>query len=156
MMLDFILYVSLYPIAYVRFTRYLRPAKLATESKTISKTLRAIGRTIPQIVDVFMLMVLINSIYALIGNRILPDDIPGISVRLKRFNNLQRESDFSDYFKATQTVYILTTLSNYPGALIPYYESSKLYLLFFYPFLIFTVFIIFPIPVAVVFEAFRK
>lgn len=88
MMLDFILYVSLYPIAFVRFSRYLRPAKLAMESKTISKTLRAIGRTIPQIVDVFMLMIIINSLFALIGNRILPHNAIGITVSIQSLINL--------------------------------------------------------------------
>lgn len=49
----------------------------------------------------------------------------------------------------------MATLSNYPNLLLPYYNDSPLYLLYFYPFLILTVLILLPIPVAVVFEAFR-
>lgn len=47
-------------------------------------------------------------------------------------------------------------MSNYPGAVIPYYKSSLFYLVYFYPFLIFTVFMLFPIPIAVVFDSFRS
>ena len=46
-------------------------------------------------------------------------------------------------------------MSNYPGALIPYYNNSPWSLLYFYPFLIFTVLILMPIPIAVVFDSFR-
>ena len=46
-------------------------------------------------------------------------------------------------------------MSNYPGAVIPYFKASYVYLVYFYPFLIFTVFMLFPIPIAVVFDSFR-
>lgn len=54
-----------------------------------------------------------------------------------------------------ESIYFFTTMSNYPGAVIPYYKASLLYLAYFYPFMIFTVFMLFPIPVAVVFDSFR-
>lgn len=52
-------------------------------------------------------------------------------------------------------MYILTTLSNYPAIVVPYYNNSPVYLIYFIPFLVFTVLILLPIPVAVVFEAYR-
>jgi amino acid transporter len=79
---DAILFFSLYPTPYFRFSRYMRPMKLTIESRTVSKTLRAIGKTIPQIIDVLTIMVIINSLYALVGNRILPHDIEGLSVSI--------------------------------------------------------------------------
>lgn len=57
--------------------------------------------------------------------------------------------------ESTQSIYILSSLSNFPGLLLPYYNDSFFYLLYFLPFLIFTVLILLPIPVAIIFEAFR-
>jgi hypothetical protein len=52
-------------------------------------------------------------------------------------------------------MYVLTTLSNYPAIVIPYYNESPVYLIYFIPFVVFTVLILLPIPVAVIFEAYR-
>ena len=88
MMIDCILFNIIYPSSYFRFSRYLRPMKLAIESQTVLKTLKAIGKTIPQIIDAVLLMTIVNSLYAIIGNRLLPHDIPGITVRLLILNHI--------------------------------------------------------------------
>ena len=80
MIIDCILFNIIYPTSYFRFSRYLRPIKLAIESKTVLKTLKAIGKTIPQIIDVVVLMLIINGLWAIIGNRLLPHNISGITV----------------------------------------------------------------------------
>lgn len=56
--------------------------KLALESLEVSRTLRALGKTIPQIVDVIVLIIIIVMVYGLIGNRILPSDIPNLTVSI--------------------------------------------------------------------------
>jgi hypothetical protein len=83
MFIDAILFYTIYPRSYFRFSRVLRPVKLALESLEVSRTLRALGKTIPQIVDVIVLILIIVMAYGLIGNRILPSDIPNLTVSLK-------------------------------------------------------------------------
>lgn len=91
-------------------------------------------------------MILITMLYA------------GVAVFLnftESVEDLSRESGFDDIFEASQSLYIATSLSNFPGVLKPFVESSKYFLIYFLPFVVFTVLIFLPIPVAVVFEAFR-
>lgn len=52
MITDAILFYLLYPRTYFRFSRVLRPVKLMLESVETSRTMRAMIKTIPQIVDV--------------------------------------------------------------------------------------------------------
>lgn len=78
--IDAIIFYSIYPVSYFRFSRLLRPIKLLIESVEVSRTMRALFKTIPQIVDVWVFMLLITVSYALVGNRILPGDIDGLGV----------------------------------------------------------------------------
>jgi len=85
--------------------------------------------------------------------------------------------DFRDIFKAANVMYIFSTLDLYPDVLFPSVESSFLYLLYFVPYLGKIIGLLFmlnyfflnkcvylvmflllfaPIPVAVVYEGFRK
>ena len=80
--IDATVFFAVYPTPYFRFSRLFRPIKLWIESKSVSKTLRAIGKTVPQIIDVMVLMTLIMCFYALLGNRILPHDIDGVTVNI--------------------------------------------------------------------------
>lgn len=57
--------------------------------------------------------------------------------------------------KGSQNIYFLSSLSNYPSALIPYMKHNKINAMYFYPFLLFTVLAILPLPVAIIFEAFK-
>jgi hypothetical protein len=52
-------------------------------------------------------------------------------------------------------IYFLSTLSNYPSCLLPYVKDKQITILYFYPFVVFTVLIILPLPVAIIFEAFK-
>ena len=56
---------------------------------------------------------------------------------------------------ASFTLYILTTLSNYPAAIIPYCKVSNYYFFYFLPFMYIILMFFVPIPVAVVFDQFR-
>ena len=86
MIADAITFYLIYPSSYVRFSRYLRPIKLVFESSEVRRTLRSLGKSVPQIVDVIMLIWLLTIIYAFIGNKLLPNDISGLTVRI--FNNI--------------------------------------------------------------------
>ena len=91
MIVDAALFYIFYPSPYVRFSRYLRPIKLVFESSEVRRTLRALGKSIPQIVDVIMLIWALTVIYAFIGNKLLPNDIDGLTVSIKIFIFIERK-----------------------------------------------------------------
>jgi hypothetical protein len=80
--IDAILFYSIFPGWYFRFGRLIRPVKVILESSEVSKTLMSLYKTIPQIVDVGVLLLLITFIYGIIGNRLLDHEIEGITVSL--------------------------------------------------------------------------
>ena len=86
MIIDTMLFHIIYPSTYFRFSRILRPVKVAMESTEVSRTLRALSKTIPQIVDVWVLIMIITISYGVIGNRILPSNIENLSVRIVTLN----------------------------------------------------------------------
>ena len=62
----------------------------------------------------------------------------------------------TNFGSASLTLYMLTTLSNYPAAIIPYCKVSNYYFFFFLPYLYIILLFFVPIPVAVVYEQFNK
>ncbi|CAI2382878.1 unnamed protein product [Moneuplotes crassus] len=145
MIVDAVLFYSLYPNKYFRFGRIFRAIKAVLESREVYRTTVSALNCYPQIIDLGCLISLISFLYAVFGQRFLDHKISGIT----------RESNFSNLFEGTQNIYFLATLSNYPSVLIPYVKDSNMSLIFFYPFLVLTVLIILPLPVAIVFEAFK-
>lgn len=53
-------------------------------------------------------------------------------------------------------LYSLVTIDLYPESMIASLNSSYFYLFYFLPYLLLTMMLLIPIPVAVVFEAFKK
>lgn len=84
--LDFGLHNIIYPLHYIRCGKVFRAVKVVLESNEIKKTLKSIIRTIPQILDVIVIIVVIILAYALLGTRLLDTSIEGTTA----------ESDFRD------------------------------------------------------------
>ena len=80
MFTDAVLFYSIYPNPYFRFGRMFRPIKCTLESRHLSRTVYAILRTFPQIIDVAVMLFFISLLYALFGNRFLDSDISGLTV----------------------------------------------------------------------------
>lgn len=85
MYIDAILFYSLYPSPYFRFGRLFRPIKASLESRHLSRTIYSILKTIPQIIDVALMLFFITLLYALFGNRFLDPNTPGLTVYFKYF-----------------------------------------------------------------------
>ena len=92
-----------------------------------------------------MMIVTIVALYALVGQQMLDTD-----------EKVTEESDFSTFFKANRSMYFLTSMTNYPAILKPYFEDTPLYAFYFLPMVMLCILIILPIPTAVVFEKFRQ
>lgn len=64
------------------------------------------------------------------------------------------ENNYFTYGQAIRNTFLMTTLSNYPNAAIPYLKNQDIYALYFVPFLVLVLTILIPIPTAVVFDRF--
>lgn len=64
------------------------------------------------------------------------------------------ENDYFTYKNAFRNTFLMTTLSNYPNAAIPFLKNQDIYALYFVPFLVLVLTILIPIPTAVVFDWF--
>ena len=137
-------------VRYFRWGRLLRVLKLAVVSKRTWLTTKAVLQALPYILDVTLLIGFATVVYALIGAQVLAEaqQDPAFQSDL--------EADFSSVEDAIATLFTLTTLSNYPGVMLPYTRVSLWYLLYFVPFVGIAVTFFLPIPIAVVYEAFRK
>ena len=68
MVTDAILFHCLYLNApYIRFGRLFRPIKVVLLSRDLFKTIRAILKIIPQLLDVIVLMTVLTLVYAFVG-----------------------------------------------------------------------------------------
>lgn len=83
MILDAILFYSIYPSAHFRFGRIFRAIKAVLESREVFRTTKAILYWLPQIIDLGWLLMLVSFLYAVFGNRFLDHNTPGISVSNK-------------------------------------------------------------------------
>lgn len=63
--------------------------------------------------------------------------------------------NFNDFLITTNLLYTLITFDCYPDFMLPAIQYSQLYLAFFIPYTVLLFMILLPIPVAIVFEAFR-
>jgi hypothetical protein len=91
-----------------------------------------------------MILVSIIVLYAILGRSLLDSELA-----------VDEEFDYSSYSNAIRNTFFLTSLTNFPGVLKPYVEESLFYSFYFVPFVVLTVMILLPIPIAVVFDRFR-
>ena len=82
MILDAILFYSIYPGAYFRFGRIFRAIKAVLESKEVYRTTMSTLYCFPQIIDLALLIMIISFLYAVFGIRFLDPDTPGVTVSL--------------------------------------------------------------------------
>lgn len=80
MIVDAILFYSIYPNAYFRFGRIFRAIKAVLESKEVYRTTISVLHWYPQIIDLACLLLIISFLYGLFGNRFLNPNTPGITV----------------------------------------------------------------------------
>lgn len=68
----------------------------------------------------------------------------------------KQTQDYGDFFKLFSMLYMVATLDFYPDILVPAKLVSDFYVLFFVIYLLLFVFLFYPIPLAVVYEGFRR
>ncbi|EGR29721.1 hypothetical protein IMG5_149890 [Ichthyophthirius multifiliis] len=154
---DFIYYLNSFPKNIIRFGKYIRPFLVLFYSKELRRTFQSIIQSLKEIIQLIILVLLITFFFAIIGWKFIGD--------------LDNQSNFQNITIASNILYSLISFDGYPDCMMPAYSKyllqyiqnyidkkldySVFYIIYFLSYLILYLLIFIPIPVAVVFEAFR-
>ncbi|XP_077428145.1 two pore segment channel 3 isoform X2 [Vanacampus margaritifer] len=150
-LLDMIIYGALHAAGCyaLRWSRVLRPLLLVnvTEGRQLRRAFRSIRNALPQILSVFLLFIFSILIFSLMA--------------LKLFNKRGlKTSDgapyFSNYADAVFDLYVLVTTANSPDVMMPAYDASSAFAVFFIVYILVNTFIFMSVFLAVVFNNYKK
>lgn len=146
---DFIMFYTVYPKQAYHYTAILRGLKVFYYSKMLRRTILAFVRSIPQVIDIFLLFFGITCLYAALGQKVFES----VTVSDELIKGHKSPKSFGDM---SVMLYILITFDNWPEIAKPYQVQNYWYLAYFQPFVMFNLLIFYPIPIAVIFDGFRK
>eukprot|EP00112_Aurelia_sp_Birch-Aquarium-sp1_P004032 Seg1455.3 transcript_id=Seg1455.3/GoldUCD/mRNA.D3Y31 product="Two pore calcium channel protein 1" protein_id=Seg1455.3/GoldUCD/D3Y31 len=152
-LIDMVVYIVLKNTGFskyaIRWSRVLRPAFMInfSESRQIRRAIRNIRRTLPEISNVLILLLLMISLYSLLGLKLF---------HRKGLKMADGRPYFNDYFDIFFSLYVLTTTANNPDITIPAYNVSNWYCIFFVIYVIICMYIFVSIFLAVVYKNYRK
>ncbi|EAR87869.2 cation channel family transporter (macronuclear) [Tetrahymena thermophila SB210] len=146
---DLINYVIQYPQNTFRFARVFRPLQIIIFSKSLRRNFQGIINSAKNLLMILFFDIIITSFWAYVGMNLIGDiyNDPSVDTSIV---------DFRDFFKASNSLYIFSSLDLFPDILFPAVTASFYYLLYFLPYIIMFLLLFVPIPVAVVYEGFRK
>ncbi|XP_072032425.1 uncharacterized protein [Amphiura filiformis] len=151
--LDMIIYIFVAQFAgahvAVRGSRVLRPLLLINfpEMRLLRQAVRNIRRTLPEIINVLILLFMIIALFALLGRELFKYD------GLNYING--DDGYFLDYFKNVWDLYVLVTTANSPDIMMPAYDENPWYMLFFIIFVMLCNYIFIGIFLAVIYKNYR-
>jgi Ion transport protein len=127
----------------VRWSRVLRPLFVVYHVKPIRVILRDVRRTLPAIAEVATLLFGSVLLFAVLGMVLFHDTEEG-------------DRYFDDLVDAFTNCFVLATNANFPGVMMPSYNSSGWYTLFFVAYLLLTMFLLLNLLLAVVFVRYKR
>lgn len=141
--LDVALFVALrqYQLPAVRWSRALRCWYIAFTNKSIRLALRNVRKTVRDIADVLLLVLLLVCFYTLVCTVMFAE---------------AGDPSFANLGISFVSLYALLTTVNYPGVMMPSYNQSKWWSLLFISYLIIGVYILMNLVLAVVYNNYRK
>jgi two pore calcium channel protein 3 len=151
--LDMFIYIILYnsccASSVVRGTRVLRPLFVVNlnDFRQIRKAFRNIRKTLPDIISVLILLLLAIALFSLLGYMLFKD---------RNLHDYKNRPYFNSYLDTYFNLYVLVTSANSPDIMMPAYNSSGWYALFFIIFTIICMYIFMSIFLAVVYHNYRK
>ncbi|CAK69287.1 unnamed protein product (macronuclear) [Paramecium tetraurelia] len=130
----------------IRFSRLIRPALMIFFSKDLRRNLKGIAKASKDLLLLFLLYVIIISTFAFIGINLIG-----------QLDTVDLETqDYGDFFKLFNMLFMAATLDFYPDIMIPPIFQGTFYALYFVIYIILFLFLFQPIPLAVVYEGFRR
>ncbi|XP_065595546.1 uncharacterized protein LOC136050543 [Cyrtonyx montezumae] len=141
--------LRIYNIKSIRWSRIVRPIFLVNfaESRQIRRAFRSIRNTLPEITYVFLLFMFSLLMFSLMALKLFSE------------RNLQTAEGlpyFRDYLEIVFDLYVLVTTANSPDVMMPAFDFSSWYALFFIAFVIINTYIFMSLFLAVVYNNYKK
>ncbi|XP_077192068.1 two pore calcium channel protein 1-like [Paroedura picta] len=150
-LVDLIIYGSLriLNIQSVRWSRPMRPIFLINfaESRQIRRAFRSIRNTLPEITYVFLLFMFSVLMFSLMALKLFGD---------RNLKTVEGLPYFTDYLSIVFDMYVLVTTANSPDVMMPAYNFSGWYCLFFITYVVINTYIFMSVFLAVVYNNYRK
>uniref|UniRef100_H3BCK6 Two pore segment channel 3 n=1 Tax=Latimeria chalumnae TaxID=7897 RepID=H3BCK6_LATCH len=148
---DIILYWTLIATGYyiIRWSRVMRPLFVVnfTESRQIRRAFRNIRNTLPEVANVFFLFMFSMVMFSLMGLKIFSK---------RHFETAEGTSYFNNYLDVFFDLYVLVTAANSPDVMMPAYNASGWYAIFFIVYIIINTYVFMSIFLAVVYNNYKK
>ncbi|KAF1483968.1 Two pore calcium channel protein 2, partial [Eudyptula minor novaehollandiae] len=141
--------LRIYNVRSVRWSRIVRPIFLINfaESRQIRRAFRSIRNTLPEITYVFLLFMFSLLMFSLMALKLFGE------------RNLQTAEGlpyFKNYLEIVFDLYVLVTTANSPDVMMPAFDFSSWYALFFIAFVIINTYIFMSLFLAVVYNNYKK
>ncbi|XP_054841352.1 two pore calcium channel protein 1-like isoform X2 [Eublepharis macularius] len=150
-LVDLIIYGSLRisSIQSVRWSRPMRPIFLVNfaESRQIRRAFRSIRNTLPEITYVFLLFMFSVLMFSLMALKLFGG---------RNLRTVEGLPYFTDYLDIVFDMYVLVTTANSPDVMMPAYDFSGWYCLFFITYVVINTYIFMSVFLAVVYNNYRK
>uniref|UniRef100_A0A8C2W706 Two pore segment channel 3 n=1 Tax=Cyclopterus lumpus TaxID=8103 RepID=A0A8C2W706_CYCLU len=134
----------------VRWSRVLRPLLLVnvTEGRQLRRAFRSIRNALPQIFYVFLLFMFSLLIFSLMALKLL-----GKRCGLKTIDGAPY---FTNYLEIVFDLYVLVTTANSPDVMMPAYNASFVFAIFFILYILINTYIFMSVFLAVVYNNYKK
>ncbi|KAK2520248.1 hypothetical protein Q9233_011588 [Columba guinea] len=141
--------LRIYDVRSIRWSRIVRPIFLINfaESRQIRRAFRSIRNTLPEITYVFLLFMFSLLMFSLMALKLFGE------------RNLQTAEGlpyFRNYLEIVFDLYVLVTTANSPDVMMPAFDFSSWYALFFIAFVIVNTYIFMSLFLAVVYNNYKK
>uniref|UniRef100_A0A8D0L7J6 Ion transport domain-containing protein n=1 Tax=Sphenodon punctatus TaxID=8508 RepID=A0A8D0L7J6_SPHPU len=150
-LIDLIIYgtLKISNMQSVRWSRPLRPIFLINfaESRQIRRAFRSIRNTLPEVTYVFLLFTFSVLMFSLMALKLFGD---------RNLRTVDGSPYFTNYLEIAFDLYVLVTTANSPDVMMPAFDFSWWYSLFFITYVIINTYIFMSVFLAVVYNNYRK
>ncbi|XP_041839165.1 two pore segment channel 3 [Melanotaenia boesemani] len=150
-MIDMIIYGALKTAnCYsVRWSRLLRPLLLVnvTEGRQLRRAFRSIRNALPQIFYVFLLFMFSVLMFSLMALKLLGK---------RNLKTIDGQPYFNNYMDIVFDLYVLVTTANSPDIMMPAYNASSFFTIFFILYIVINTYIFMSVFLAVVYNNYKK
>uniref|UniRef100_A0A3B4WSP2 Two pore segment channel 3 n=1 Tax=Seriola lalandi dorsalis TaxID=1841481 RepID=A0A3B4WSP2_SERLL len=148
---DMIIYGALKATNYyaLRWSRVLRPLLLVnvTEGRQLRRAFRSIRNALPQIFYVFLLFMFSVLIFSLMALKLLGK---------RGLKTIDGAPYFTNYLEIVFDLYVLVTTANSPDVMMPAYNASFVFAIFFIIYILINTYIFMSVFLAVVYNNYKK
>ncbi|XP_062392597.1 two pore segment channel 3 [Sardina pilchardus] len=150
-LIDMITYVGLKTAGHfgVRWSRVLRPLLLVniTEGRQLRRAFRSIRNALPQIFYVFLLFMFSVLMFSLMALKLFGK---------RGLQTVEGTAYFNNYLEIVFDLYVLVTTANSPDVMMPAYNSSSFFAVFFIVYILINTYIFMSVFLAVVYNNYKK